>query len=411
MLIKRKWHLFHDGTETLNNASKRTGPWESCPPKHGRTCEKMKEPLRRYGINQLNQCQSSFKMRSWVRTSLKELPGTAEPPKEPSRTPACDAWWGMHWQKLSDLGVLIWNVQVSTCRTLQSLDVKRSEIFPSFLVFPSCPVKCYVYDSWSSCIDPRWDPLMFFLDPLLTHSGSTVHSGKPLLIPSFFQGLQKSEVPTHFLQEPLDGSILGMLVRHQHHLRLRLFDGLQMTTCFLKLPKFHVIRCNIRRINFNRGTTRRICTAASLEACDDLRFLDPNHLSSYADIWRTSGSQRNQDLFWNEGIAALDETVYYMSNKLKRSLQTDMHIFIPHAKETWKNMSHETSILGLHRHAVPALYPSWSRVCQQLQVWWKSRPFGGNIELKQLQSLFPLEKYGFSELNWGRNTSKYINKW
>ena len=88
--------------------------------------------------------------------------------------------------------------------------------------------------------------------------------------------------------------------------------------------------CNVRRINFNRGTTRRICTGASLEACDDLRFLDPNHLSSYADIWRTSGLQRNQDFFWNKGVAALHETVYYMSNKFKRSLWTDMHMQLQH---------------------------------------------------------------------------------
>lgn len=97
--------------------------------------------------------------------------------------------------------------------------------------------------------------------------------------------------------------------------------------------KFHVILRNVRRIKFNKGTTRRICTGASLEACDDLRFLDPNHLSSYADIWRTSGSQRNQDLFWKKGVAALDETVYYMSNKFKRSLQADMHMQLQHCTQ------------------------------------------------------------------------------
>lgn len=158
---KRAWHLFHEYhtvSVTLNNASKRTGPWESCPPrktwkdlwKDERTIEKIWD-------------QSSFKMRSWLRTSLKELAGTAETPKNPSARLWC----------------MMRNALTKTFRS------RCPHLERTSLDLSSCPVKCYVYDSWWSCIDPLWIHWSS-MDPLLTHSGSTVHSGKPPLIPTFF---------------------------------------------------------------------------------------------------------------------------------------------------------------------------------------------------------------------------------
>lgn len=274
----------------------------------------MKEPLRRYEINHPSRCVLD------KDSSLKELPGTAE---TPTLQPACDAWGGMHWQKLSDLGVLIWNVQVSTCLGTLIAKLGCEEplwdfpmVFPGLSFIMSRQMLCVWFMMilyWSTM-----DPLIQYgstIDPLRIHCSFWEATIDPIILR--FQALRFQH--TSFRNLWMAAS-WGRDVRHQHHLRLRWFDGLQMTTCFLKLLKFHVILCCVRRINFNKGTTRRICTGASLEACDDLRFLDPNHLSSYADIWRTSGPQRNQDFFWNKGVAALDETVYYMSNKFKRSL-------------------------------------------------------------------------------------------
>lgn len=106
----------------------------------------------------------------------------------------------MHWQKLSDLGVLIWNVQVSTCHHVPS------------------NAMCMIHDDLVlihyGSIDPVWIHYWPTPDPLFilgSHHWSQ-HSS-----------ISGSEVPTHFLQEPLDCSILGTDVRHQHHLRLRLF--------------------------------------------------------------------------------------------------------------------------------------------------------------------------------------------
>lgn len=164
----------------------------------------MKEPLRRYEINHPSRCVLDLEP-AWrnFRELLKPQPFS--PPV-------------MHDEECTDKNFPISVSSSGTYKSrpvwahyLQSSDVKSlSQIFPwSFLVFPSsCPVKCYVYDSWWSCIDPLWIHWSS-MDPLLTHSGSTVHSGKPLWIPSF--SISGSEVPTHFLQEPLDGSIFGTL--------------------------------------------------------------------------------------------------------------------------------------------------------------------------------------------------------
>ena len=177
----------------------------------------MKEPLRRYEINHPSRCVLD------KDSSLKELPGTAE---TPTLQPACDAWWGMHWQKLSDLGVLIWNVQISTC--LGTLIAKLGCEEPlwdffhglswSFLHHVPSNAMCMIHDDLVlihyGSIDPVWIHYWLTPDPLFilgSHYGSH-HSS-----------ISGSEVPTHFLQEPLDGSILGTDVRHQHHLRLRLF--------------------------------------------------------------------------------------------------------------------------------------------------------------------------------------------
>ncbi len=128
----------------------------------------------------------------------------------------------------------------------------------------------WIYLSNGSTIDPLWI-CWFILVPLIHYS------------PMRAAG---SEIPTHFLQEPLDGASWGHDTNRKTQTQIVRWPSNDII--FLKLPKFQssMEGATIRKKKNlkNRGTTRRICTAASLEACDDLRFLDLNHLSSYADI-------------------------------------------------------------------------------------------------------------------------------